>query len=76
MKMSFKKQLIQKEELETDITPLLCSEPSCSKIWTVRMEGSRPYCSFHQWGDKSPITLLPEKISEVPKDAWWAKDEL
>ena len=35
---------------------LLCSVNGCGNLWSVRMDGHMPKCSFHQWGAAKPKT--------------------
>jgi len=39
----------KKEEIPSGKSDLLCSVDGCSAIWTVRIDGQLPKCSFHQW---------------------------
>jgi hypothetical protein len=41
----------KKEEPINDHS-LLCSVNGCGNLWSVRLEGSPPKCSHHQWGAK------------------------
>ena len=70
--MSFAKP-DKKSDTIDDSNRLLCTHPGCGKIWTVNIE--RPYCSFHQWGErKAP----PKKFEPKQKTAaqWYDdKDE-
>jgi len=42
----------RKEEPVQNDDKLYCSHPGCPNLWSVRMEGSPPKCSYHQWGNK------------------------
>lgn len=33
---------------------LLCSVSGCGNLWSVRLDGHMPKCSFHQWGAAKP----------------------
>jgi hypothetical protein len=74
--MSFAKPNVPKENTFDDVQRLMCSVPGCPKRWSVHMEGQRPMCSEHQWGDKKPATkrdiavLLPN-----PPVKHWQDDE-
>jgi hypothetical protein len=37
-----------------DDRDLMCSSPGCSYRWSVKMDGSRPFCSYHAKEDRSP----------------------
>lgn len=39
-----------------DIEHLMCSIPGCTSRWSVKMDGSRPFCSKHAWEDKNSGT--------------------
>ena len=39
----------KKEEAAQTDDRLYCSHAGCRNLWSVRMEGSPPKCSFHQW---------------------------
>jgi hypothetical protein len=41
----------KEEPVQTD-DKLYCSHAGCGNLWSVRMEGSPPKCSHHQWGNK------------------------
>jgi len=42
----------RKEETVQNDDKLYCSHAGCPNLWSVRMEGSPPKCSYHQWGNK------------------------
>jgi hypothetical protein len=42
----------RKEEPVQNDDRLYCSHAGCGNLWSVRMEGSPPKCSHHQWGNK------------------------
>jgi hypothetical protein len=39
----------KKEEASQTDDRMYCSHAGCKHLWSVRMEGSPPKCSFHQW---------------------------
>jgi hypothetical protein len=49
--MSFAKPEKKNDHVNED-DKLYCSHPGCPNLWSVRMEGSPPKCSHHQWGAK------------------------
>jgi len=42
----------RKDEVPEGKSDLLCSVDGCRSLWSVRLEGSSPKCSFHQWQNK------------------------
>lgn len=42
----------KKDQPTNDDQSLLCSVNGCGNLWSVRLEGSPPKCSRHQWGAK------------------------
>ena len=42
----------KKDQPTNDDQSLLCSVNGCGNLWSVRLEGSPPKCSHHQWGAK------------------------
>jgi len=44
--MSFAPPELKKSD---DGPSLLCSVEGCSAIWSVKLEGQLPKCSYHQW---------------------------
>jgi hypothetical protein len=47
--MSFAKP---ESKSNNDGPSLFCSVNGCGSLWSVRLEGSSPKCSRHQWGAK------------------------
>ena len=39
----------KKENVPEGKSDLLCSVDGCRNLWSVRIEGSLPKCSHHQW---------------------------
>jgi hypothetical protein len=42
----------KKDDIPEGKSDLLCSVNGCFNLWSVRLEGSPPKCSHHQWGAK------------------------
>lgn len=45
---NFKTQPVVQDDRE-----LMCSVQGCAFRWSVKMDGSRPFCSKHAWEDKN-----------------------
>jgi len=52
---------------------LLCSVNGCGNLWSVRMEGSSPKCSHHQWGEKKVKRDVASLLR--PKHDQWYDNE-
>lgn len=50
-----------------DIEHLMCSIPGCTSRWSVKMDGSRPFCSKHAWEDKN--------LGSQPAPKHWTDEE-
>jgi hypothetical protein len=57
-----------------------CTHPGCSGLWSVKAEGERPKCSFHQWqqtdtGHTPRNYVIPPLVrSDIPhSDKSWAE---
>lgn len=60
MSLSKARQNRQDQSQEaSDDSHLNCAFPGCGARWSVRLDGSRGYCSFHQWG-KGPYAEKKE----------------
>jgi hypothetical protein len=46
----------KKDDIPEGKSDLLCSVNGCFNLWSVRMDGQMPKCSFHQWGAAKPKT--------------------
>lgn len=53
--MSFIKKKIA--EVWDDRDPLICTASGCKNLWSVRLEGSGPKCSFHAWKKSEPRSI-------------------
>lgn len=51
MSLNKARQSRQDESQQGDDSSLNCAFPGCRYRWSVRLDGSRGYCSFHQWGE-------------------------
>ena len=41
-----------KQDSEQDaLQKLMCSVPGCPRRWSVHLDGYKPMCSQHQWGN-------------------------
>ena len=60
-----------------DDRDLMCSSPGCSYRWSVKMDGSRPFCSYHAKEDRSP-SQRPASIvmpTTLPVKHWMDEEQ-